>query len=123
VANVRVPLNVRDVPCATLRKEPWDFEGRVQVDYKEPFPSGDMMSPVKSTLDDTDPASTTSRLVGLMLILGRLSTTEGHAFGISLTFPTVSPNNPFISICNASLNVVSALSTLGGLSDMIEVVS
>jgi len=45
VADVWVPLDVRDIPCSALGKKPGDFERRVQVDDKEPFPSGDAMSP------------------------------------------------------------------------------
>ena len=69
VADMGIPLDVRDVPCSTLRKEPRDFKRCVQVDDKEAFPARDRMSLVNSVYDtDSDPANTTSRLVGLMLI-------------------------------------------------------
>ena len=50
VADVGVPLHVRDVPCPALRKKPRDFERRVQVDDKEPLPSRDAMSLAKSNI-------------------------------------------------------------------------
>ena len=48
VADVWIPLDVCDVPCSTLGKKPWNLERRVQVNDKEPFPSGDAMSQTKS---------------------------------------------------------------------------